>query len=137
MYATEYVNTGQVTFYKVLESTVMFNWSPCMYIEQSVQCFKEIIAWPLKYVNDSLQVKYFHTRSQFQTPQDGGREWGEEERWGEGHGARPHGRGRATPPHQAVQVTSPSYCFPIDEAGRQDFPLMIAWPSINQDIKVD
>ena len=31
----------------------------------------------------------------------------------------------------------PSYCFRSKKGGKQDFPLMIAWPSINQDIKVD
>ena len=32
------------------------------------------------------------------------------------------------------KVTCPSHCFPIKKAGRQDFPHIIAWPSINQDM---
>ena len=39
-------------------------------------------------------------------------------------------------------MTCPSHCFPIEKAGRQDFPLEINWPgilpdltSINQDIE--
>ena len=36
-----------------------------------------------------------------------------------------------------VYIPCPSHCFPIEKTGRQDFPQMIAWPSSNQDIKVD
>ena len=35
------------------------------------------------------------------------------------------------------QVTCQYIFFFNQKAGRQDFPLMIDWPSINQDIKVD
>ena len=92
----------------------------CFFYSKAVSIIKSVHAGPYlkKIISRRKQYIFFGITTvreicehsvgkleRFRRGKDGGRRRGEEERWGEGHGAGPHGGGRATPSYSTVQVS--------------------------------